>query len=124
MSNLTKDKSSFKYAEGVKHWWMQRLTAIALIPLVVWFSFFAANAVKGNVFEKSFYLLDSQISVVLFGLLLVVALYHSTLGVKVIIEDYVHNKASEIALTIFINLFGFFTAILLCFSLVKVFLNF
>jgi succinate dehydrogenase / fumarate reductase membrane anchor subunit len=124
MSNLNKDKSSYTYAEGVKHWWRQRVTAIALLPLVVWFSFFAANAVKGNVFEKSFYLLDSQISIVLFGLLLVVALYHSTLGIKVIIEDYVHCKAAEIAFTVFINLFGFLTAILLCFSLLKVFLSF
>jgi len=111
------------HSEGVKHWWRQRLTAISLLPLVIWFSFFAANAVKGNVFEKHFYLLDSQMSVILFGLLIIVALYHATLGIKVIIEDYVHNKSTEIALTILINLFGLFTVILLFCSLVKVFFD-
>lgn len=77
--------------EGVGHWWMQRVTAVALLPLTLWFavsllrvSLQSYEAVRGWL---------AQPWVAVFTLLLVVTLaWHSKLGVQVVIEDYVHAK--------------------------------
>jgi succinate dehydrogenase / fumarate reductase membrane anchor subunit len=82
--------------EGVGHWWMQRVTSIALIPLTIWFaasllrvSLQSYEAVRGWL---------GQPGVAVFTVLLLVTLaWHSKLGVQVVIEDYVHAKGVKIA---------------------------
>jgi succinate dehydrogenase / fumarate reductase membrane anchor subunit len=83
--------------EGVGHWWMQRVTAVALLPLTVWFAWSllgldlqSYDAVRG-------WLGQPWVSV--FTILLAITLaWHSKLGVQVVIEDYVHGKAAKTAL--------------------------
>jgi len=80
--------------EGVGHWWAQRVTAIALIPLTLWFvvsllrlSLQSYEAMRGWI---------GQPWVAVLSLLLVLTLaWHSRLGVQVVIEDYIHAKAAK-----------------------------
>lgn len=81
---------------GVRHWWLQRVTAIALIPLGVWF---AASfiALLGADYTTVTAWLSHPLNAILTALLVAVMFHHSALGIQVVIEDYVHGEALKIA---------------------------
>jgi succinate dehydrogenase / fumarate reductase membrane anchor subunit len=81
---------------GVRHWWMQRVTAIALIPLGVWF---AASfiALLGADYVTVTAWLSNPLNAVLTAVLVAVMFQHSWLGVQVVVEDYVHAEGVKIA---------------------------
>ncbi len=82
--------------EGVSHWWVQRVTAIALAPLALWFVF----AVLGRpslAYEDVALWLARPWNAVLMLLFVSVLIWHSKLGVQVVIEDYVHAKGLKVA---------------------------
>lgn len=89
-SNLSKARGLGSAKEGAHHWWMQRVTAIALIPLSLWFVQAVIKATSIHGLEGVVYLLSSPFNAIAMILFLGTAIYHGTLGVKVIIEDYVH----------------------------------
>ncbi len=83
--------------QGAKHWWAQRVTAVGLALLGVWFivslalldgfAFGAVTTWIGNPFNAS-----------LLSILIATLAYHSQLGVQVVIEDYVHGALKTISL--------------------------
>ena len=85
--------------DGVHHWWVQRLTAIALIPLVVWFaiSLIMMTGADYNVVRAW---IGSPVVMVLLILTIVIGLHHGQLGMQVVIEDYVHNDGVKLAFII------------------------
>jgi succinate dehydrogenase / fumarate reductase membrane anchor subunit len=82
--------------EGVHHWWMQRLTAVALVPLVLWFAI-AVIAHTGQDYAAVHAWLASPLTFGLMVLLVGATFHHAQLGLQVVIEDYVHNEALKIA---------------------------
>lgn len=82
---------------GFGHWWTERVTAVALVPLTVWFAA-ALIAGSGSDYAEVVAWLGSPVTAVLMILLLVVAFWHSALGLQVVIEDYVHSGAKIWAL--------------------------
>lgn len=78
--------------EGVAHWWAQRITAIALLPLSSWFLAGIVCRV-GEDFERVRHWLASPVAFSLCSLFLVILAYHAALGLKVVIEDYVRAHA-------------------------------
>ena len=82
--------------EGVKHWWAQRLTAIALIPLVVWFAI-SLVMLSGADYDIARAWTGSPLVMVLLILTIVIGLHHGQLGLQVVIEDYVHAPAVKTA---------------------------
>ncbi|MBM3518657.1 MAG: succinate dehydrogenase, hydrophobic membrane anchor protein [Alphaproteobacteria bacterium] len=90
--------------EGTHHWWMQRLTAIALIPLTLWFAIsliWLTGAEHADVVAW----LGAPIPGALMLLLIGAGFYHLKLGVQVVVEDYVHAEALKVACLI-VNSFG------------------
>jgi succinate dehydrogenase / fumarate reductase membrane anchor subunit len=75
---------------GFGHWWAERITAVALIPLSVWF-IAELIAHSGSSFETFIAWIGSPITVVLMALLLIALFWHAALGLQVVIEDYVHS---------------------------------
>lgn len=88
---------------GFSHWWLQRLTAIALVPLTVWFVYNLMNHVVGAERFHVALWLENPVNAVLTAALLVVGTIHARLGIQVVIEDYIHKKCVNIALLIFNN---------------------
>jgi succinate dehydrogenase / fumarate reductase membrane anchor subunit len=77
--------------EGVEHWWRQRLTAIALVPLTLWFVASLLAHVGGG-YEQTLAWLGRPVPAILMIVLIAVTFYHAALGVQVVIEDYVHRE--------------------------------
>jgi succinate dehydrogenase / fumarate reductase, membrane anchor subunit len=76
--------------DGVEQWWLERVTAIALVPLTVWFA--ASIIVHGGSDYVTFIAwLRAPMVTILMALLLIGLFYHAALGLQVVIEDYVHS---------------------------------
>ena len=82
--------------EGVGHWWAQRLTAVALIPLTIWFVASVA-ALAGADHQTLRDWVASPLVASILILLIVATFYHAYLGLQVVIEDYVHGEGVKIA---------------------------
>jgi succinate dehydrogenase / fumarate reductase, membrane anchor subunit len=91
--------------DGTHHWWMQRVTAVAMIPLSVWFVYRLMDMTVSEL-EAVQALFSSAFQSVLFIAFVGAMAYHAKLGIQVIIEDYVHKNAPKYTL-LFINTFGF-----------------
>ena len=87
---------------GASHWWWQRLTALALIPLVLWFSFSVAMLGRTDHAALTVWI-GSPVVTVLLIVSMAALLYHLALGTQVIIEDYVHIEWLKLASVIAIN---------------------
>jgi succinate dehydrogenase / fumarate reductase, membrane anchor subunit len=89
--------------EGVQHWWMQRLTAIALVPLAIWFVIAALGMIGADRAAMVAWM-HRPMSPVFAILLIVAVIYHLALGLQVVIEDYVHSEAWKLGLIIVMRL--------------------
>jgi len=83
--------------EGVEHWWRERVTAIGLVPLTLWFVA-AIVAHSGSDYATIVAWLKTPFTMLMMVLLLVFLFYHTALGLQVIIEDYVHSAVKIPAL--------------------------
>ena len=85
--------------DGTGHWWMQRVTAVALVPLVVWLVASVvslAGADQAAVKEW----LAHPLAALLMVLFLATGFYHLKLCLQVVIEDYIAGHAMKVALLI------------------------
>jgi succinate dehydrogenase / fumarate reductase, membrane anchor subunit len=85
--------------EGLRHWWAQRVTAILLVPLVVWFVIGLVIHTGADHAAVTDWLSDP----VTYGLMLVLlgaAFWHGALGLQVVIEDYIHTEWQKLALVL------------------------
>ena len=82
--------------EGVGHWWAQRVTALALVPLTIWFVIAVAGH-AGASYDEMRAWLGSPFSAGMMILLIAATFYHAALGLQVVLEDYVHHEGIKIA---------------------------
>ena len=82
---------------GTLHFWHQRMTAVALIPLSIWFVASALAYVGADQGAVAAYFAEPVNAVPMF-LFIVASTYHMSLGLQIIIEDYFHNEGQKIAL--------------------------
>lgn len=80
---------------GTGHFWMQRITAISLIPLSLWMVSFTKQLL-GASYEEILQWLSGPLDAVLAIAWIVAAFYHAALGLQVVIEDYVHTEWRKI----------------------------
>ncbi len=95
-SSLSRARGLGSAKEGVSHWWAQRLTALALIPLALWF----VGSVIGLVGAGQPAVVawaSSPLAAVLLVALILATFHHTQLGLQVVIEDYVHNEVAKFA---------------------------
>ncbi len=80
---------------GAAHWWAQRLTAAALVPLTLWF-IYAVIHLKGAGQREIMEWLSTPLPLILMLALIVATFHHLQLGLQVVIEDYVHDHAQKL----------------------------
>lgn len=104
--------------EGTGHFWHQRLTAIANIPLTLFFVGLLIS-LNGASYAQTRAVLSSPFVALPLILMLISALYHMRLGMQVIIEDYVHAEGAKLALLILNTFFTVAVGGVAGFSLLK-----
>ncbi len=91
--------------EGSHHWWWQRLTALMLVPLALWFVASIWWLVIGGATHEAFQdWLSGPVAAILMLLFIGAMFYHLKLGLQVVVEDYVHHKALKWAILIKLNI--------------------
>jgi succinate dehydrogenase / fumarate reductase membrane anchor subunit len=81
---------------GVHHWWMQRVTSIALLPLSIWLVF-ALAGMAGAGHAEAVAWIGRPLNAVLLLAFLAAAFHHTAAGVQVIVEDYANSEWAKMA---------------------------
>jgi succinate dehydrogenase / fumarate reductase membrane anchor subunit len=76
---------------GLEHWWLERVTAVALVPLTLWF-IVSVLALLGAGQPQMAAWAGRPLNAVLLLALIVMTFQHAQLGLQVVYEDYIHNK--------------------------------
>ena len=119
-STKVKEMKTLK-THGVSHWKLQRISAIAMVPLVMWFtSSLMLTLMEG--YEQSIEWLQSPINatglILLFGTLY----FHAASGLQVVIEDYVHHEGLKTVSLILIKLIAVLLGTLSILCVLKIYL--
>lgn len=94
-SPLSKARGLGSAKEGVEHFWTQRVTAVALVPLCLWFAFSLAMIGRADYVAVHHWVAAPSVAVTLV-LFVAITAYHSMLGVQVVVEDYVEGEAGKL----------------------------
>lgn len=104
--------------KGTEHFWLQRLTAIANVPLFLFFIIFII-AYNGASYEAVTGAFSNPVISALFALMVLSGLVHMRLGMQVIIEDYIHAEGAKLALLVLNTFFTLLMGALLIFAIFK-----
>ncbi|MDN5873983.1 MAG: succinate dehydrogenase, hydrophobic membrane anchor protein [Sinobacteraceae bacterium] len=105
--------------DGVGHWWMQRVTAVALVPLTLWFVFaVATHQLVGH--EAIVAWLGNPFVAVALLLYFGALFYHSMLGVQEVVEDYVGNRFAKTAVLVLVNFAHVLVGVAAVFAVLKI----
>jgi succinate dehydrogenase membrane anchor subunit len=105
--------------DGTHHWWMQRLTAIALVPLSIWFVVSMICLASADHATVSAWL-ATPLTAVLMLLFVIATFYHLQLGLQVVVEDYIHGEAAKMICLIGLKLASFALGVAAAFAVLKV----
>jgi succinate dehydrogenase / fumarate reductase, membrane anchor subunit len=104
--------------EGVEHWWRQRLTAVALVPLSLWFVAVVLQLLGAD-YETARHAMGRPLPAVLMLLLVIAGFWHGALGLQVVIEDYVHAEWARLGLVALLRLFAVALAVAAVFAVLR-----
>jgi succinate dehydrogenase membrane anchor subunit len=105
--------------EGVEHWWAQRVSAVALIVLGLWFVA-ALISLAGADRAAVAAWLHRPLPAILTVLLLIAVFYHAALGLQVVIEDYVHSEWLKLSTLVAMRLISIALAVAGIFAVLRI----
>jgi len=103
---------------GVAHWWAERVTSVALVPLTIWF-ICAAVSLVGASHDEVLNWVANPVTMILLICLLLATFYHMKLGLQVVVEDYVHVDSVRVVLLLLIKAVCFLAALAGIISVLK-----
>ncbi len=116
---LSKAKGLGSANDGVEHFWVQRLTALALIPITLWFCFSVASLPNADYAAVAAWL-SSPFNAAMMIITVIISFHHAQLGLQVIIEDYVSCHAKRTAAIIAVKFGCFLFGVIGVVSVLKV----
>ena len=121
-SPLSKALGSGSAKHGFSHWWLQRISAIALIPLTIWFVF-SVICLSSSGYYEAIEWLSSPFNATIMLLFTLVGLFHGQTGLQTVIEDYIHITWLNLTLLLSVKFASVILAVLAIISVLKVVLG-
>lgn len=87
---------------GFHHWWVERVSGAALVPLGLWFAF-AVAALPDHSYATVRQFIAEPCHAVLLVLLAVTSTYHGRMGLQVVVDDYIHGKGVKLFTTVLLD---------------------
>ena len=104
---------------GTGHFWRERVTSVALIPLSLWFAY-AMLGLAGTTEVAMLQFLAHPWNALLMAGFVAISLYHAGLGLQVVIDDYVHTAGTKIFLLILVRAFVWVLIGICWFALIRI----
>ena len=120
-SDLAKVQGLGSAKHGVGHWKIQRLSAVGMIPLILWFiPSLMLTIISG--YNEAILWIQNPFNATGLILLLGTIFFHASLGLQVVIEDYVHSEGLKVISIIFVKLSSILLGVLSILCVLKIFL--
>ncbi|HTT07784.1 MAG TPA: succinate dehydrogenase, hydrophobic membrane anchor protein [Gammaproteobacteria bacterium] len=107
---------------GTHHWWMQRLTAVALVPLCLWFVA-AVVYLAGADYTSAAAWMRSPWHAALLLALIVTLFYHAQLGIQVVLEDYIHVEWVKVTAVVALRFAAILLGLMAALAVLRVYLG-
>jgi len=104
---------------GTETFWRQRVTAVANVPLVIFLVLSIVTHIGADYETVRAYLARALVALAMLALV-ISASVHMRIGLKEIIEDYVHGKGAKVAALLLVTFFAVGVALACAFALVKI----
>ena len=104
---------------GLHHWWHQRVSAVAMVGLVSWMVVLLLSLVEAD-YQTALNMLAHPVNATVVVLFVAVGLWHASLGLQVVLEDYVANEGVRLIVILAVKMAASVTAILAILSVLKV----
>ena len=104
---------------GLHHWWHQRVSAVAMVGLVSWMVVLLFSLVEAD-YQTALNVLAHPVNATVVVLFVAVGLWHASLGLQVVLEDYVANEGVRLIAILAVKMAASVTAILAILSVLKV----
>jgi len=118
-SDLARVRGLGPAKEGTTHWWAQRLTAVALVPLGLWFAYAALGFGAMDLAGLKAWM-NAPGNLLLMVLFVGVTFYHMQLGLQAVIEDYVHGEKTKVAMLVLNMMAAVFLAVSCIVAMLKI----
>jgi succinate dehydrogenase / fumarate reductase, membrane anchor subunit len=105
--------------DGTTHWWLQRVTAVALIPLLLWFVVSLVRIVGAD-YAHAVAWLRMPVNTTLSIILMVTLLHHAQLGMQVVFEDYCHVERVKIVSIVLMKFLAVLLGVIAVVSILRV----
>ena len=105
--------------KGSAHWWTQRVTSVALVPLALWFGF-SLSGLPDFLHSTITTWMRQPLTPILLIAFLIVGCYHMALGLRVIAEDYIHGNLIKVTTIVLFELVSFAVALTGVISIIKI----
>jgi len=104
---------------GTEHFARQRATAVALVPLSIWFAVSAFSLIGGDQSEAVAFFAE-PLNAVLMALFIIAVMMHMALGIQMIIEDYVTSEGGKVVCLLLNKFFAWSVGAASIFALLKI----
>ena len=121
-SPLSKVRGLGSAKGGTLHFWYQRITAIVLVPLILWVCY-SIVSITGMDYESVITWMSSPINALLMLALVIAVFFHALLGIQVVIEDYIHTEWQKIGSIILVKFLVFLAGMASVLAILKIFLG-
>ena len=105
--------------EGSHHWWRQRVTAVALVPLTLWFAVSVAGLPTVGHGDAVRWISNPWHTILLLSFILI-SFYHAILGLRIVIEDYIHSDWLKVFSMLGVKLVMAFLALASAFAVLSI----
>ena len=105
--------------DGTHHWWGQRVTAIAMVPLLIWFVASVVSLADAPLADVKAWIASHFVAVPLLALIVAV-FHHAQLGLQVVIEDYIHAEGVKLVLLLAVKGAAWLLGGIAAFSVLKI----